>query len=536
MRKNEQGKYKKVIAGLYCRLSDDDEQDGTSVSIETQKKVNGEYCKNNGFLIYDFYCDDGFSGTNFERPDFKRMMNDAKDGKINTIIVKDLSRFGRNYLKVGAYISEIFPEMGIRFIAIGDDVDSEKKELDYDLMLPIKNIFNEYYPADCSRKIKQAFAIKVRNGEFIGSQAPLGYMKSASDHHVLEIDEAAAPIIRRIFEMAAYKGYGYNKIARVLSAEKVMTPAAYQAKVAGRKYEKDPYDWNLTTVYTIFRNITYLGHLVSGRKKKISFKSKKVVKQPEDKWIVVENMFPPLISQQLWDDAHNALSRRKRESESGFENVFAGLIKCDKCGYALGIANATERSNYFVCNTYKKKGPTRCSSHYIKYDELYDAVKADINDILQMIRLNKQCFIDEVMKKISKEIKSGQSASERELESLEQRIAELDIKYDSLYDDKLSGLISDRKFKELSERCEAEQDEARAQYDILKKQALSYNSEENNVENFVKIAETYDTVDELDREMLNRMIDSIIIGDRLKYKGENMQTVTINYRFVGNIA
>ena len=213
-------------------------------------------------------------------------------------------------------------------------------------MIPIKNVFNEFYPADCSHKVKQAFVSKAKNGEFIGSQAAYGLKKCESDKHMLEFDEETAPIVRWMFEMAAYHGYGYNKIARALTQQKVITPAAYQAQKAGREYNKDPYEWNLVTVYRMMENQTYLGHLVSGKRRKLSYKSKKIVRQDESEWIVVKNQFPALISEQLWEDAHKALGSRKRESKSGTENIFAGLIKCEKCGYALGICNASDRDNY----------------------------------------------------------------------------------------------------------------------------------------------------------------------------------------------
>ncbi len=312
-------------------------------------------------------ADDGFTGTNFNRPNFRRMMRDAENGEINAIIVKDLSRFGRNYVQVGNYMSDILPALGVRFIAIGDNVDSNDGNLDYDLMVPIKNVFNEYYPADCSRKTRQAFIAKAQNGEFIGSQAPYGYKKSKADKHVLEIDEVTAPTVIWMFEMAAYHGYGYNKISRVLTERKVITPAAYQAQCAGRPYNKDPYEWNIGTVYKIFRNEAYLGHLISGKRRKASYKSNRIVNQKQEDWIIIQNNHPALISEQLWNDAHNRLATRKYTSTSDFENIFAGLVKCEKCGYALGIANASYRTNYYLCNTYKKKGPTYCSSHYILY-------------------------------------------------------------------------------------------------------------------------------------------------------------------------
>ena len=222
------------------------------------------------------------------------------------------------------FIEETFPESGVRFIAIGDDVDTNRENLDLFLMLPMKNIFNQYYPADCSRKTRQAFKTKALSGEFIGTNAPYSYRKSTEDNHILEIDEVTAPIVREIFEMTAYKGYGYKKIARELSKRKILTQTTYHCQREGKAYEKDPYDWNLTSVRRILENSEYLGCVVNGRKKKLSFKSKRVISVAQDKWIVADNTHEPIISQRLWNDAHRRLGSHKRTSKTGSVNIFAG--------------------------------------------------------------------------------------------------------------------------------------------------------------------------------------------------------------------
>ena len=526
----------RLIAALYCRLSDDDEKDGTSVSIETQEKLLTDYCKQHGICIYGVYKDDGFTGTNFNRPDFKRMMEDVKAKRVNVVIVKDLSRFGRNYLQVGFYISDIFPQMNVRFIAIGDDVDTDRGDTDYDLMLPIKNVFNEYYPADCSKKTKQAFITKAMNGEYIGSFAVYGLLKSQADKHTLEINPEVSPNVIWMFEMAANHGYGYNKIASVLREHKILTPAAYRAQLLKRPYDKDPYDWNLTSVYKILNDKTYLGYLISGRRRKASFKSKRIIRQEEEDWIMLLGIVPQLISQRLWDDAHEKLDSRKRESKSGFNNIFAGLIKCDKCGHALGIANASGRNNYYVCNTYKKKGPSVCSSHYIMYNELYEAVLMDINSMLYMVREKREDFIERVLHKVSCGCDTEDARIENEIAELEAKIVELDRKFEKLYDDRFNGILSDRKFQELSTRCEAEQDEARERRAVLVKKRNSYQATEYGTEQFIAIAESYENLTELDDEVLNRLIQSIVVGDRIKENGETEQHICINYKFIGEIA
>ncbi len=529
---NEHSKY---TAACYCRLSRDDVQDGTSVSIETQKKILDDYCKSNDFNVFDFYCDDGFTGTNFERPNFKRMMSDLNNGAVNMVVVKDLSRLGRNYIETGKLIEETFPENGVRFIAVGDDVDTERENLDLDLMLPMKNIFNQYYPADCSRKTRQAFKTKALRGEFIGSTAPYGYKKSVDDKHVLEIDKSTAPTIKWIFEMVAYHGYGYNKIARVLSKKKILTPTAYQAELNGKNYNKDPYDWNLASVRKMLENQVYLGHTINGKKRKISFKSKRVISQPESKWIMVENTHEPIISKQLWNDAHKRLDSRKRTSKTGNVNIFAGLLKCDTCGCALGVANTSSRKNYYSCNTYKRKGKEACSIHYILKDDLYDIVLADIQKKLKVVKLNEEDFIKRVQKKLGSTDNHQKERILEEISALEIRIKALDNKFDRLYEDRLDGVISDKRFKEMSSKCEDEQQKLSIRLEELKEHLNQQTEIKFNVSNFVETIKQYTDVKALDKELLNRFIDKIVIGDKVKNDNGYTQRITIYYKFLGSL-
>ena len=530
---NEQSRY---TVACYCRLSCDDEQDGTSISIETQTKVLEDYCLTNGYVIFDFYCDDGYTGTNFERPDFRRMMSDVYQKKINMIVVKDLSRLGRNYIETGKLIEETFPENGIRFIAIGDDVDTIREDLDMDLMLPMKNIFNQYYPADCSRKTRQAFKTKAMRGEYIGAFAPYGYRKSAENKNVLEIDEKKAPIIVRIFEMAAYEGYGYNRIARILSEQKVMIPSACQAELSGRHFEKNPYDWNLTTIHKMMSNRLYLGHLVSGTRRKASFKSKREIKQSEDKWIVVENTHPPIISQQLWDDAHQRLGTRKRTGKLREPHIFAGLIKCDICGYALCMSNAKSHADYFCCNTYKKKGKEVCTFHYIPYADLYEVVFKDLKKHIAKVQCDEDGFVKRILKQLGNSSENKQERIIREIKLAEKRIRELDDKFNKLYDDRLEGMLSDNRFRELSARCEDEQAKLKTRLEELKSQVDQQEETENNVSRFVDEAKRYTNIKELDREILNRLIDKIVVSDSVTENGVKTQKIRIFYKFLGDLA
>lgn len=528
----EQSEY---TAACYCRLSKDDLQGGTSVSIDTQKKVLEDYCNSRGFTIYDFYCDDGFTGTNFQRPDFQRMMNDVHNGVVNMVVVKDLSRLGRNYIETCKLIEETFPEIGVRFIAIGDDVDTASENLDLDLMTPIKNVINQYYPADVSKKTRQAFKTKAMRGEFIGTNAPYGYRKSAEDNHVLEIDEVTAPIVREIFEMVAYKGYGYNKIARELSKRQILTPTAYRYQRNGKAYEKDPYDWNLVSVRRILENREYLGCIVNGKKKKLSFKSQKVIPVAEDKWIVADNMHEPIISQRLWDDAHRRLGSRKRTSKTGKVNMFAGLVKCDKCGYALTLANTKAGKRYLSCSTYKRKGKESCTVHYLKYDDLYQIVLADIREKLNFIKDNEETFARKLRAELGSLNVSKTKLFQKEVLEIEKRLQRIDAKFDQMYEDRLDGLLPDNKFREMAEKSESEREKLTARLDTLKQELDTQTVIDDNISRFMETVIKYTDITELDRELLNRLIDKIVVGNKVKTDHGYTQKITIHYRFIGDL-
>lgn len=335
--------------------------------------------------------------------------------------------------------------------------------------------------------------------------------------------------------MIAYHGYGYNKIARTLSEKQVITPAAYQAQRGGHAYEKNPYDWNLATIVKMMENTAYLGHVTSGKRRKLSFKSKREIKQPQEKWIVKENMHEPLISQQLWDDAHKRLETRKRQSRSGFENIFAGLLKCDKCGYALGISNASDRENYFCCTTYKKKGKDKCSIHYIRYNDLYECVLSDLQEILFEVSNNAEAFRTNMLKKLGGVDERSRANAENEIKTLEIRINGLEAKFDRLYEDRLNGIISDKKFKELSAKCEAEQDRLTLELSELREKNACEAEPKRNVDRFMVAICRYESIQSLDKELLNRLIDRITVSDRIKTEDGYTQKITIFYKFIGKI-
>lgn len=297
-------------AALYCRLSVDDGRSGESISIESQKILLKQYCKSHGITDYEVYDDDGYSGTNFNRPAFERMRDDIDNDLIHTVIVKDQSRFGRSYIEVGMYVEE-FKDKGVRFIAVDDGYDSMKS--DYDMMFPMRNVINEYYAREASKKTKSAKRAKAKEGQYIGSRPPFGYKLDPKDRHHLVIDEPAAETVRRIFRLAA-QGVGYNRMTKMFREEKLLTPIAYFNQHNPDYYKSDywrkDFDWHVTSIRVILDNEVYLGKLIYGKQKNKSMKSKEKVKCPREEWIVVENCHEPIISQELWDTVHKILARQ----------------------------------------------------------------------------------------------------------------------------------------------------------------------------------------------------------------------------------
>ena len=529
---------KEPIAVGYCRLSDDDPNVGESVSIGHQRSLIESFCRDQGIDIIGFYTDDGYTGTNFDRPDFKRMMEDIERGKANTIIVKDISRFGREEANVLNYIERILPEKNIGFVAITDQVsslDSQEFSVSNWMQLHFRVLFNEYFPADTSHKVREVMRSKALNGEFIGSQAPYGYAKSKEDKHKLVIDPMISPIVVKIFEMAAYSGYGYNKIARELSKMKIMVPSAVTAQRENRAYVKDPYDWNLNSVKVILENPVYLGTLISGKKHKLNFKSKKVVFADKKKWIVNENMHEPIITEQLWNDAHEKLDSRKRMTKSGFENIFAGLIKCEDCGYALGITNSNRAKNYFSCNTYRKKGMEVCESHLIRYDVLYDIVLADIQRVLDTVLADPDKFRSSATDAIKSKM-FDRKLIESQISNLETEIEKDDKRVDTLYEDRLNGIITPEKFRELTERFQEDSRVKRDRLYSLQKELEEVEKKYSAVDKFLETIGEYSHIDSLDKEILNRLVSRITVGKRMTDSDNNVtQRVTIYYKFLGSL-
>lgn len=527
-------------AALYCRLSVDDGNYGGSVSIDTQKVLLEQYCKDHAITSYTFYCDDGYSGTNFDRPSFQRMYSDIQSGRINLVIVKDLSRFGRNYVDTGMYVQE-FTDNNIRFIAADDNYDSLVNG--DDLLFPIKNVVNEMYARDVSKKTKAAKKAKARDGQFIGSKAPFGYKLDPANRHHLIIDESAASVVKRIFRLAA-EGIGYNKTAKLLREEKVLTPIAYfnqhNPDYFKSDYWRKEFDWHVTSIRAILENEVYLGHLVYGKRRNKSIKSKEKVKNPKEDWIIAKNCHEPIISQELWDTVHRILSAKHRPAKNGEVQMFAGLLYCSDCGHCLTYSQKQRKDGTYhgaySCWMYKTHGKEYCSSHYITFDTIYDIVLTDIRHNLFHYRNNKKQFREFLSRKyMSRKDKAAKQVRE-EYEQKLRRCDELDRIICKLYEDNALGKIPDSRYALMMNGYEEEQAELKRSLIPLREQLDEYQNTADSTERFIKVIQQYTTVEKLDAAILNEFIDKIVVHHKEQSDdGKVYQQIEIFYRFVGKL-
>ena len=388
-------KQKHYIAGLYYRLSQEDERQGESVSIDNQRTILRKYAEEHGFEIHGEYIDDGVSGTTFDRPEVQRLLDDAKTGVINTIIVKDLSRFGRNYIEVGQYVDYVFPAFGIRFIAIQDNVDTENRDSNAMEMMPIMNIFNEWHAANTSKKIRAVLKSNARDGKYHARKAPYGYVKSDTEKKTPIIDEEAAAVVKRIFEMRA-SGLSPHKIADILNEENIPNPSKYSMDKYGIVGKRNHFGlWSFCAVNSILNNPTYLGHMAQQRWSSISYKNHKRYKKDESEWIVVKNTHEPIITQELLDKVREVEKSvaQGRKTKSGYTHPLSGFLYCADCGgkMKMNSINRNGKADFnFNCGNHMRLRKSYCFSHYIAASILEEIVLDDIRTMAQRIVLDEK--------------------------------------------------------------------------------------------------------------------------------------------------
>ena len=536
-------KYKKARTteeqwtALYCRLSCDDDLQGDSNSIRNQKMLLKQYADEHKLRNVRFYVDDGYSGSNFDRPDFQRMIRDIDEGKVSTVIVKDMSRFGRDHILVGYYTKYYFAEADVRFIAVYDQVDSETNPDDD--ITPFKNILNEMYAKDCSKKIRAVMKAKGNAGKHITTLPPLGYKKDANDKEKWVIDEQGAETVREIFSLCI-KGYGPTQSARILTERGVDTPVVYFHKhglPTPAKLREDSEIWDQKSVARILENVEYTGCTVNFKTYKKSYKSKKRIKLPQEDWLIFENTQEVIIDRQTFDSVQKIRQCKRRPSRMGEMSSLSGMVYCADCGKRMYLCRCTtmKQAEYFNCSTYRKKKKNLCTSHQITVKAVETLLLDDLKRTLRFAQSQKEEFLR--MLEENSEVKTKQEIKEnlRELSAAEERIKALDKIIQSLYEDKVAGILSEERYLKLSDTYETEQADLTEKAQMLKAEIEKDKKEKDEILDFLCLVEKYSSIEELTPEIIRSFVDRIIVHEKRKENGHYRQEIEIVYNFIGAV-
>lgn len=544
---NRKSESNQKIAALYCRLSLEDGGNAESMSISNQKLMLAEYAERNGMFRYEYYVDDGYTGRNFNRPAFQRMIADIEAGRVGCVITKDLSRLGRNYIEAGSYIEIFFPKHNVRYIAVTDGVDSlTRQEMD---ITPFKNILNDMYSRDISKKVLAGRMTRSRQGKFGGGQTPLGLMRDPKDRGHLIIDPETAPVIRHIYDLAL-DGMGCMKIAKQLMEEKVPITKIKH----GTECDVNYYSWGGSRISSILRNPFYKGsHLVCRTHQK-GIRSNTYDIIPREEWEVIDNCHEAIVTPQEWERVQQIIDRRPpimQGNSCPFYNLFHGLVYCATCGKSMQVRyekvgrtgknrfTGEEREPidkaYYICQTYNRLGKNACTSHKIEARDLYNLVLNDIQELAAMALKDADTFYQRLSRRMEHRYLADISEVKKELAQLEVRNKEIDDMFFSLYSDKSKGILSEQRFVKLTSTLETEQEQNQCRMQELTQMMWQTDGQENDVRNFIGEIRQYATVQTLDEAVLNRLIDRILIGEVRKEGKEKYQEVKIIYNFVGEI-
>lgn len=532
--------------GIYARLSKDDERNGESLSIENQKLILEKYVFEQGWNLIDEYIDDGYSGTTFDRPGVQRLLEDAKCGRINTIIVKDLSRFGRNYIQVGQYTDYIFPMYNIRFIALNDNVDTSKNTTGMDMM-PIMNVFNEWHSANTSKKIRAVIEANAKAGKYRTTYAPYGYVKGTDEKKLPVVDEPAASNVRRIFEMRA-SGISPKHIAMKFNDENIPIPSDYRTQKFGiTPYRFSHHLWTCDVVKQILRNPTYLGHLVQLRTTNISYKNKKQIKRPDDEKVVVYNTHEAIISQELWDkvkEVERSVGQGKAQNNK-IVHPLSGLMYCVDCGSKMHIGwNNTrhsrkgpriyKRANY-NCGAFKTFGKRVCSSHVINLDVIEKIVLEDIKAKANFVNFNEEVARKEFLQRQEKYQKNNLAQDTKLLNDKTKRLSEINNLIRSTYEDKVLGKIPEDICISLLNNYQNEKEKLESEISLINERIEKVKQNTQNVDEFIKRVKKYLEAPTLTREMTIDLIEFVTI-DKYRLKKEKMpREIHIYYKLIDDV-
>lgn len=522
------------ITALYCRLSQDDGREGESNSIVNQKALLNEYARKQHFKNLRYFVDDGYSGTNFDRPSFREMEQMIENGEIGIVIVKDMSRLGRNYLQVGMYTDVIFPNHDVRFIAVNDNVDSAV-QTEFD-MTPIRNFCNELYARDTAKKITSSFRIKGEQGRHLSVNPPFGYVKDEKEKNNWLIDEEAAKIVRYIFRLCA-EGFGPSQIAKRLRKEKVLTPTAYKKQKKGEMLPKEPFKWEKGTIARILEHIDYLGHTENFKTRKKNFRSKNRVWNDKADRMLFENTHPAIIDENTFNIVQEVRSHKHRPTKTGKVSLFSGKVFCADCGaklYFNTTNKSTENQDSFTCSNYRSNTGT-CTAHYIRNVTLYKMVFRHIQNVLSYIQQFESVFVKTEMQKSRAEQEEAAERAKVDIVTLKRRDEDLDILFKRIYEDSVTGRLSAERFDKLAADYETEQKELRKKIGELQYLIDNKEHEMYDLKLFLKNVRKYTDPEELTAEMLNDLIDKIFVHAPDRSNGQRTQKIEIYYKAVGII-
>lgn len=522
------------ITALYCRLSQDDKQEGDSNSIINQKKILKKYAVEHGYKNYLYFIDDGYSGTNFNRPGFKDMIEKMDSGKINRIIVKDMSRLGRDYLQVGMYTEIMFPEHDIHFIAVNDGVDSNQGDNEF---TPFRNIINEWYAKDTSKKIRAVKKAKGMSGEHIGSHAPYGYKKNPDNPKEWIVDDESAEIVKEIFRLCV-SGYGPTQIANKLREREILCPTHY-ALSRGEKprtvIPADSYLWSSRIVASILERMEYLGHTVNFKTHIKSYKQKKKIHNAPDQWKIFENTHEAIIDHETFDIVRKIRQGKKRPTKMGEMPMFSGLLYCADCGNKLTfhreVSQNTDKHNYY-CGSYRKS-PSSCTAHYIRNVVVEQIVLENLKEVISYVSAYEDEFIKSVTDTDLKERNKGLAKKKKRLLEIQTRIKELDKLFQRIYEDNINGKLSDERFMKLSKGYDTEQADLQKEQEQIQEEVSNGEEQAVNVDRFIAIVKKYTHITELTPEIVHEFIDKIIVHAPDKSSGHRLQEIEIIYNHIG---
>lgn len=530
-------------AAIYTRLSRDDERAGESLSIENQKEMLTRYVREQGWDLAATYTDDGVSGTTFDRPGLNQMIADVRAGKINLIVVKDLSRFGRNYIETGKYIDTIFPALGCRFIALNDGVDTIQKNTD--MLVVFKNVMNDFYARDTSNKIKAVKKSTFKTGKYIGCYAPFGYVKDPQDHHRFIVDPPAAAVVRHIFTLRC-QGLGCRKIAQILNEEGTIPPRDYyyQAKGAPNPHRQNG-KWNDVTVRVLLRNEAYIGNIVQNKRGTVSYKDHRSVEKPKEEWIRVENTHEPIIDMDTWELCQqiDKMNSHPRYNSTNQVSLFGGMLCCMDCGFAM--RHQTEKHKRkngnvavyesYMCGNYSRSGHAACSTHTIYLAPLSEVVLSNIQAMAEAVSIDEAAVLKSLTERMRAQGAQDIAADKKTAKALSKRLTDLERLVQSTYEDKVLGKIPEDICMELLRKYQSERTDKTEQLRTLKQRMEDTQATQNNVQEWIDLIRQHRNIESLDREMLLRLIDKIEVGEQHIVDGQKEREIRIHYKFVGCI-